>query len=171
MHALAFIGGSGSGKTTILERLVPALARRSLTVGIVKHTHHDVELDRPGKDSWRLREAGAKRVVLSSDRWIFITEPAPERIEALELVRRAAEGVDLVLVEGFSRLPLPTIEVWRAAVAPRPRLDAGDPRCLALASDDDPGAEWQSVQRFGLGEVDRLAEAIMGWRATNRLRA
>ncbi len=135
MRILGLAGWSGSGKTTLLVGLVPALAARGVTVSTVKHAHHDVDIDRPGKDSYRHREAGAVEVVLSTaKRWALVRElrGAPEP-SVDELVARLAP-VDLVLVEGFKRDAHPKIEVHRPETG-LPLLCEQDPSVIAVASD------------------------------------
>ncbi len=136
MKAIALVGWSGSGKTTLIERLIPELAGRGYRVSTVKHSHHAVDLDTPGKDSWRHREAGAEEVmVVSGRRWALLREnrdAAPPDLAAL-LSRLAP--VDLVLVEGFGGEPLPKIEVVRAATG-KPLRAAGDPTLAAVACDE-----------------------------------
>ena len=131
MQVVAIVGRSGSGKTTLIERLIPALKRRGLSVSTIKHTHHhQIELDPPGKDSYRHRSAGAAEVIIASDNgWARIsssTEPAslPELLEKLR-------PVDIVLVEGFKQLEwLRRVEVFRGAGNP---LAFEDPGIAAVA--------------------------------------
>ncbi len=168
--AIAFIGASGSGKTTLIERLIPELKQQGLAVAAVKHTHHDVDMDRPGKDSWRFREAGARRVLLGTKQWVFTTEPAPKAEDTLELIRRAAAGVDLVLIEGFGRLSVASLEVWRSTVSPEPRLSATDECCLGLVTEEDPPPAWRDHPRYGASDLGELVRAIQDWRDAGRLR-
>ena len=114
MKIFGLVGRSGSGKTSLMVRLLPELRRRGLTVSTIKHAHHGFDLDRSGKDSFRHREAGAKEVMLVSDaRWALMHEigDAPEP-PLEELVRRMAP-VDFVLIEGFHTHGHPMIEVYR----------------------------------------------------------
>ena len=137
MRAVGIVGRSGSGKTTLIERLLPLLRARGLAVSTVKRTHHSVDLDPPGKDSRRHRDAGAEEVLLVSDRrWALLREtPDPPPLHAL-LARLAP--VDLVLVEGYGDAPGPRLELVRAALADRPGkrpLFHGDPAIAAVAAD------------------------------------
>jgi molybdopterin-guanine dinucleotide biosynthesis adapter protein len=128
-------GWSGSGKTTLMTRLLPELTRRGLAVSTVKHAHHEFDVDKPGKDSWRHREAGATEVmVASAQRWALMHEHrhAPEATLA-ELIRHMS-AVDLVIVEGFKRETHPKLEVHRAALG-KPLLWRDDPHIVAVASD------------------------------------
>lgn len=136
MKVFGIAGHSGMGKTTLLERLVPALTARGLVVSLIKHSHKSIEIDRPGKDSWRLREAGCRDVLLlGHDRWALMHElrGAPEPPLA-DLVGRL-RGCDLVLVEGFKRDRFPKLEVWRAAPGRAP-LWPQQPDIVAVATDD-----------------------------------
>ncbi len=132
--AIAFVGRSGSGKTTFLEELIPVLTGRGYRVGAVKHAHHLVEIDRPGKDSFRLREAGASEVVLSTDRQLAVIRQMAARV-SLETVLGYFRAVDLILVEGFKEGGLPSIEIYRASATTEEPLFLQGPRPLALVSD------------------------------------
>jgi len=134
MRVFGIAGYSGSGKTTLIERVLPVLAARGLSIAVIKHTHHDFDIDQPGKDSWRVREAGAVAVLLASDhRTAVLTEhrEAPPRLE--ELLDRLPP-CDLALVEGFKRESIPKLEVHRAETG-RPWLFPDDPNILAVAVD------------------------------------
>ncbi|MGH7092954.1 MAG: molybdopterin-guanine dinucleotide biosynthesis protein B [Stellaceae bacterium] len=135
MRIFGLAGWSGSGKTTLLTAVIPELVARGLSVSTIKHAHHAFDIDQPGKDSWRHREAGAREVmVASSRRWALMRElrDAPE--PALdELVGRMA-AVDLLLIEGFKLHPHPKLEVHRPALG-KPPLYPGDPHIVAIACD------------------------------------
>jgi molybdopterin-guanine dinucleotide biosynthesis protein B len=144
---LAVVGWSGSGKTTLLEFLVSRLAARGLRVNIVKHSHHDIELEPPQKDSARLRMAGAAEVMVASPyRYAILRELRGEGEPPLaEQIARLAPA-DLTLVEGYKWEPLPKLEVYRPALG-RPPLYADDPLVVAVASDtaatdDTSGRIW-----------------------------
>jgi molybdopterin-guanine dinucleotide biosynthesis protein B len=136
MRIFGLAGWSGSGKTTLLTGIIPELAARGLAVSTIKHAHHEFDIDRPGKDSWRHREAGAREVmVASSRRWALMRElrDAPEP-SLDELVARMTP-VDLLLVEGWKRHPHPKLEVHRPALG-KPLLYPDDPWVVAIASDE-----------------------------------
>jgi len=134
---LGFAAFSGTGKTTLLVRLIPLLKNQGLRLGLIKHGHHDFDIDYPGKDSHRLREAGASPVmVVSSKRRAIITEIYPEQEPGLDAQLRFFDqtGLDLLLVEGFKHENFPKIELHRAALA-TPLLYPHDADIIAVASD------------------------------------
>ncbi len=135
MKILGFAGWSGSGKTTLLERLIPRLTGQGLKVSLIKHAHHEFDVDKPGKDSWRHRKAGCSEVLLVSDqRWALMHELRGEAEPSLEQCIAHVTPCDLLLVEGFKHDPFPKIETWRAEVG-KPLLHPEDPHILAIASD------------------------------------
>lgn len=137
MKIFGLVGRSGSGKTSLLIRLLPELRRRGLTVSTIKHAHHGFDLDHPGKDSFRHREAGAKEVMLVADsRWALMHEIGEAGEPPLEdLVRRMAR-VDLVVIEGFHTHNHPAIEVYRPQEGHAPMWGPGS-TIIAVASDEE----------------------------------
>jgi molybdopterin-guanine dinucleotide biosynthesis protein B len=134
VKVIGLVGWSGAGKTTLIERMLPLLRRQGLTVSTVKHAHHGFDLDRPGKDSWRHREAGAAEVMVAGGaRWALLHEVAGPEPGLPELLARMAP-VALVLVEGFKRHPYPKIEVHRPALG-KPPIWPGEAEIVAVASD------------------------------------
>jgi len=128
-------GHSGMGKTTLLERLVPTLRARGLQVSLVKHSHKNIDIDRPGKDSHRLREAGCKEVLLlGNDRWALMHElrGAPE--PPLPYLLERLQACDVVLIEGFKQGDFPKLEVWRPALG-RAMLWPDWPGIVGIAAD------------------------------------
>lgn len=136
MKAVGFAGFSGSGKTTLVEGLIPALKMRGLRVSVVKHAHHKFDVDHPGKDTYRHREAGAFEVVVASDRRLALMREfeQPARLTVHHLIAELYEGVDWVLVEGFKESNLLKVEVWRAS-AGKPALYPQDDFIVAIATD------------------------------------
>jgi molybdopterin-guanine dinucleotide biosynthesis adapter protein len=135
MRVMGLAGWSGAGKTTLLVRVIPLLIARGLRVSTVKHAHHDFDIDKPGKDSWKHRQAGATEVLVASGhRWALMHElrDAPE--PALPEMLARLTQVDLVLIEGFKDAPHPKIEIHRAANG-KPLLFPDDPSFLAVVSD------------------------------------
>lgn len=139
MKAFGIAGFSGSGKTTLIEQLLPLLVARGLTVSVIKHTHHEFDIDRPGKDSYRHRVAGAHEVMLAGNaRWVLMHELRDAEEPNLSEQLRHFSPCDLVLVEGFKRDPLPKLEVHRPSTG-RPPLWPENPHVVAVAC-DEPGA-------------------------------
>lgn len=116
MNVVGFAGYSGSGKTTLVERLIPELKLRGLRVSVVKHAHHKFDIDHPGKDTHRHREAGAFEVVAASNRRLVLMREfeQPSELSVHHLIAELYDGVDWVLVEGFKSSDLLKVEVWRA---------------------------------------------------------
>ena len=152
-------GWSGSGKTTLLTRLLPELTRRGLSVSTLKHAHHAFDVDKPGKDSWLHREAGATEVMVSSTaRWALMHEHrgAPEA-DLAKLVRHMSP-VDLLIVEGFKGAPFAKLEVHRPALG-KPLLCRDDPHIVAVAS--DAPVEGVALPVLPLDDVAAIARFIL----------
>ncbi|MGE0153500.1 MAG: molybdopterin-guanine dinucleotide biosynthesis protein B [Reyranellaceae bacterium] len=133
-RAIGIVGWSGVGKTTLIERLIPVLAARGLRVSTVKHCHHALALDAPGKDSDRHQQAGAAQTLLIAPSGTVIVQRARRAPPSLERALAALADVDLVLVEGFRDYRFPRIEVWDAC-ADRPPLALVDRGIAAVISD------------------------------------
>jgi molybdopterin-guanine dinucleotide biosynthesis adapter protein len=135
MHVFGFAGYSGAGKTTLIEQLIPVLTSAGLRVSLLKHTHHDFDIDKPGKDSWRFRVAGAGEVMLAgAQRWALMHELRDEAEPLLSDLLAHMSPCDLVLVEGFRADDIPKIEVYRPSTG-RERLHPLFPGVVAVASD------------------------------------
>ena len=135
MRVIGLAGWSGAGKTTLITRVIPVLVRRGLKVATVKHAHHAFDIDRPGKDSWQHREAGASEVVVaSSRRWAVVHELRDEAEPSLSELLAKLSPVDLVIIEGFKRHSHPKLEVYRATVG-KPLIYPQDDCVVAIASD------------------------------------
>lgn len=140
MKVVGFAGFSGSGKTTLVEQLIPELRLRGLRVSVVKHAHHSFDMDHPGKDTYRHREAGAFEVVAASDKRLMLVREfeQPAVLSVHHLLAELYQGVDWVLVEGFKESDLLKIEVWRApepGKPERPVLYPEDGFVVAIATD------------------------------------
>ena len=135
MRVFGFAGWSGSGKTTVIEQVIPILVARGVTVSLIKHAHHQFDVDSPGKDSWRHRQAGCTEVLVTSDlRWALMHElrGRPEMTLAESLARLSP--CDLAIIEGYKLAPIPKVEIWRPALN-KPPLHPTDPEILAIATD------------------------------------
>jgi molybdopterin-guanine dinucleotide biosynthesis protein B len=135
MKVLGIVGWSGSGKTTLLVALLPLLRAQGLSVSTIKHTHHGFDMDRPGKDTYRHREAGAQEVLVASGtRWALLHEIQGEE-PTLPYLLTKLEPVDLVLVEGFKAHPFPKLEIHRPSLG-KPPIWPDAPDIVAVASDE-----------------------------------
>ena len=166
MKVVAFAGFSGAGKTTLIEQLIPLLRLQGLRVSVVKHAHHGLEPDQPGKDTWRHREAGANEVVAASpQRRVLMREfERPTELTVHDLIRALHPGVDWVLVEGFRDCNLRKIEVWRASTG-RPARYPDDAFVAAIAT-DSPGQMPETTLRPVLNLND--APAVAAWLLDNQ---
>jgi molybdopterin-guanine dinucleotide biosynthesis protein B len=157
VKAIGFVGQSGAGKTTLIERLIPAFVERGLTVSALKHAHHGFDIDRPGKDSFRFRAAGAAQVLLAApQRWALMTELRDQTLGLEQLLAELAP-CDLVLVEGFrSEGKLLHIEV-RGRDQPQPSPFTQDTAVIAVVGD---GPADRALPRFERDDVARIAAFI-----------
>ena len=158
MKVFGIAGYSGSGKTTLLEKLIPCFVDRGLKVSVIKHAHHGFDIDRPGKDSYRHREAGACEVLLScNDRWALMHERRDEEEPTLGELLSHLSPCDLVLIEGFKQEPVPKLEVHRR--------DNGKPPLFVERSDIVGVATDQpldtSLPCLPLNDVDAIALFIL----------
>ena len=159
MRIIGLAGWSGSGKTTLITKLIPRLLARGLRVSTLKHAHHGFDLDKPGKDSFVHRTAGATEVIISSaNRWAILHELRGEPEWDLRNLVAKMSPVDLVLVEGFKRDAFPKLEIHRA-VNGKPLLHPEDPHIVAVASDSAlPAAK---VPVVGLNDIDVIANFLL----------
>ena len=163
MKVVGFAGFSGAGKTHLVERLIPALKLRGLRVSVVKHAHHDFDIDHPGKDTYRHREAGAFEVVVASDRRLALIREfdQPARLSVHQLIAELYDGVDWVLVEGFKDSNLLKVEVWRADAGKPARYPDDD--CIAAIATDSPDRLPQETLRpvLDLNDPDAVAQWLV----------
>jgi molybdopterin-guanine dinucleotide biosynthesis protein B len=136
LKVIVVTGYSNAGKTTLMEKLIPALKALGQRVSVVKHAHHRFEMDHPGKDTWRHREAGAFEVVAASPHRLVLTREFEQAVElpVHAVLAEVYPGVDWVLVEGYRDCNLPKLEVWRAGNG-KPVLYANDPFVVVVATD------------------------------------
>jgi len=158
MKVFGFAGWSGSGKTTLIEQLIPRFVMQGLKVSLIKHAHHNFDVDQPGKDSYRHREAGCQEVlVTSARRWVLMNElrGAPE--PGLDELTSHMSPCDLLLVEGFKRHEMPKLEIHRAENA-KPLLHPEDEHIVAIATDVDVKTD---LPVFDINDYDAIVDFIM----------
>lgn len=156
---LGMAAWSGTGKTTLLEKLLPLLGGRGLRIGMLKHAHHDFDIDTPGKDSYRLRKAGAEQMLIASDRrWALMVEtPQCDDVSLSSLLDRLDRpALDLILVEGFRHVDYPKIELHRAALG-KPLLFPDDSSIIAIASDTRQDTD---LPQLDLNDTAAIADFI-----------
>jgi molybdopterin-guanine dinucleotide biosynthesis protein B len=161
MKIFGITGHSGMGKTTLLERLIPELRRRGVSVSLVKHSHKAIDIDRPGKDSHRLREAGCGEVLLLGEgRWALMHELRGAPPPSLEYLIGRLQPCDLALIEGFGTGSHPKLEVWREALG-RPPLALQRDGIVAIASDtpERVPAPWRALDLHDTAALAELALA------------
>ncbi|EGQ8013894.1 bifunctional molybdopterin-guanine dinucleotide biosynthesis adaptor protein MobB/molybdopterin molybdotransferase MoeA [Vibrio cholerae] len=164
---LGFAAYSGTGKTTLLEALLPKLTEAGLRIGLLKHAHHDFDVDKPGKDSYRLRKAGASQMLIASrNRHALMTEtPDAEAEFDYLLTRFDAEKLDVILVEGCKNIAFPKIELHRAEVG-KPWLYPHDENIIAIAADETVETD---LPQMHINDLDAIADFVLDyvnkWRA------
>ena len=166
MRTFGLVGWSGSGKTTLMVKLIPEIKARGLTVSTMKHTHHHFDIDKPGKDSYEHRAAGATEVmVISSRRWALMHELRERPEPDMEDMIGQMSPVDLLLIEGFKSHRHAKLEVFRPSVG-KPLLSDTDPTVVAVASDE--ALDGLAVPVLDLNDVPAVADFILaqvGWSA------
>ncbi len=167
MKIIAIVGYSGSGKTTLIEKVIPCLVMDGLRVSLIKHAHHEFDIDVPGKDSHRHRMAGATEVLVSSsNRWALMHELRGQHEPSLEAQLKHLSPCDLVIVEGWKHHALPKIEVHRK-LADRPLLFVDDKNVIAVVTDETLATE---LPQFVLEDAEGVAAFIvlhLGLRRSN----
>lgn len=165
---IGFAAYSGTGKTTLLSKIIPVLKSRGIRLGVLKHAHHAFDIDHPGKDSYTLRHAGATQMLIaSSKRWALMTEtPDNENDPSLDemLSHLDQSQLDLILVEGFKTEPHPKIELHRpslnSAANPRPFLHESDANIIAIASDEaiEP---LRDMPQLDINNVEQIVDFVL----------
>lgn len=146
------------GKTTLLERIIPELQSRRKTVSLIKHSHKDLDIDRPGKDSYRLRQAGCQELILMGrSRWALMHELREDVEPTLHELLGKLQTCDLVLIEGFKQGDFPKLEVWRAAVG-KPHLWPNSGGIVAMATDGN--APVANIPTLDLSDIAGIADFI-----------
>lgn len=158
MKTFGFAGWSGSGKTTLIEQLIPRFVGRGLKVSLIKHAHHSFDVDQPGKDSYRHRQAGCYEVLVTSGkRWVLMHEMRGEPEPDIEDQIKRMAPCDLLLIEGYKRYPMPKLEIYREANG-KPMLYPDDDRIVAAASDVPLET---SLPQFDLNDYDGIANFVL----------
>lgn len=160
---LAIAAYSGTGKTTLLKQLIPLLKQQQVRIGLVKHTHHDMDVDTPGKDSYELRKAGAEQtLVASNQRWALMTETPEQQSLDLHYLASRFDGakVDLILVEGFKHEAISKIILYREEIG-KPLTDMLDEHVIAVAT--DKRIEGTAVPQLDLSQPEMIAQFIVHW--------
>jgi len=153
---ISIVGASDSGKTTFLEKLIPELTARGYRVGAIKHDAHGFEMDREGKDTWRLRRAGAGVIAISSPEMFASLRQTEGEMSLEEIGARFFWTEDILITEGFKRAHFPKIEVFRSAVGPNPICGPGD-NLIAVVSDDEVEGQ---VLKFSFADYCGVADLI-----------
>lgn len=162
-RVMGLAGWSGSGKTTLMVQLLPELIGCGFSVSTIKHAHHAFDVDRPGKDSYRHREAGAREVLIGSHkRWALMHELRDEPEPELDDLLGRLSPVDLVLVEGFKKTHHPKIEIHRTALG-KPLICRDDASVVAVASDGDAGGLGVSLPVLDLNDIAGIAGFILDY--------
>ena len=162
---VSFVAPSGTGKTTFLEKLIPALATRGLRVLVIKHDVHRFDVDRPGKDTHRMTQAGAWRVLIANRSKMAVMGRVDGEVPLRSLVERFGDGIDLVITEGYRRSAMPKFLVWRADAQPRrpwpPGTVAGIDNLVGVVTDADHPEAPASARRFPLDDAEPCAAFIV----------
>lgn len=160
---LAIAAWSGTGKTTLLKKLIPELCARGIRPGLIKHTHHDMDVDKPGKDSYELRKAGAAQtLVANQQRWALMVEtPEEPELDLAYLVSRMdVSTLDMVLVEGFKHEPVAKILLFREGCGHRAEELVIDEHVVAVASDVPLAVD---VPLLDINDIQQLTEFVTQW--------
>lgn len=155
---LGFAAWSGTGKTTLLEAMLPKLVEHGIRVAVIKHAHHNFDIDKEGKDSYRLRKAGAAQMLISSRyRRAMVTETPEEEATLPQLIAQLdLNELDLILVEGFKKLSFPKIELHRAEIG-KPWLFPDDGNIIAVASDTPAETD---LPKLDINDLDKLTAFV-----------
>jgi len=159
---VGFAAYSGTGKTTLLEKIIPELNNRNINIAVIKHAHHDFDIDYPGKDSYRLRHAGANQTIVASNkRWALIHEnrnkqEEPNLFDLLDHLDH--EGLDLILIEGFKHESIPRIELHRKTIN-RGYMYPNDENIIAIAT-DSTNAKIEHITQLDINNPNQIVDFI-----------
>jgi molybdopterin-guanine dinucleotide biosynthesis protein B len=167
MKVIGIAGYSGSGKTTLIEKLIPVLVREGLRVSLIKHAHHEFDVDQPGKDSYRHRHAGCSEVLISSSkRWALMHELRGAEEPRLQELLAQLAPCDLVIIEGYKAEPVPKVEVHRRA-GHTPLLHPGDANVVAVATDEPLETR---LPQLDVNDAEAVARFIVHYLGLDRAR-
>jgi molybdopterin-guanine dinucleotide biosynthesis protein B len=167
MKIIGIAGYSGSGKTTLIEKVIPVLVSEGLRVSLIKHAHHEFDVDQPGKDSYRHRHAGCAEVLISSSkRWALMHELRGAAEPSLQEQLKVLSACDLVIVEGYKSEPIAKIEVHRSA-GHTPLLFPEDPHVVAVATDEPLDTK---LPQLDVDDAESVARFIVQFLGLNRAR-
>lgn len=167
MKVIGIAGFSGSGKTTLIEKLIPVLVNEGLRVSLIKHAHHEFDVDQPGKDSYRHRHAGCSEVIVSSSkRWVLMHELRGAAEPSLQEQLKRFSRCDLVIVEGYKNEPIPKIEVHRHD-GHTPLLFPEDPNVVAVATDEILDT---ALPQLDIDDAEDVARFLLQYLGLNRAR-
>lgn len=165
---LGIAAWSGTGKTTLLTQLLPRLREAGLHVGVIKHAHHNFDVDQPGKDSYRLRSAGASPMLVASQQRFALMQETPGQeepdLDAL-LAMMAHHQPDLVIVEGFKAWPIPKLVLYRKGIGEASILDDATVQAVALDA-ETPVKLSPSVAELNLNDLDAITRWVLTWAST-----
>jgi molybdopterin-guanine dinucleotide biosynthesis protein MobB len=167
---LGFSAWSGTGKTTLLKKLIPALRNQGVRLAVIKHAHHQFDVDHPGKDSYELRKSGANQMLIASaNRWaLMVDKPEPQEPVLADLVSKLdLANLDLILVEGFKREAIPKIELHRPSLG-RPLIFSEDKNVIAIAT-DEPSSIESELHVMHLADVDSILKFVMNYLKDSRV--
>lgn len=155
---LSFVGRSNTGKTTVIERLIPVLVEKGIRVAVIKHHHDDFDIDIPGKDTYRYKKAGATMSILASPNKVAVVEDTETELALPEIISRYVHGVDLLIIEGFKREQVPKIEVFQRKEEGSLPVCMDDRDLMAIVTDEPMGT---SLPVFSRDDIYGIAQFIV----------
>ena len=154
----SFVGRSNTGKTTVIERLIPILVRKGIKVAVIKHHHNDFEIDKPGKDTYRYKQAGAAMSILASPGKVAVVEDTENELTLDDIIARYIHDVDLLIIEGFKGEKIPKIEVFQRKEGPDTPVCEGDEHLIAIITDESLAT---SLPVFSRDNIQGVAQFIV----------
>jgi len=157
LPVVSIVGNSGSGKTTFLEQLIPKVIKRGYKVATIKHDAHNFEIDKPGKDSWKHRQAGAETVILSAKNRLAMIRELDTEVDLDDILTNyISEDIDLVITEGYKTGDKPKIEIFRPTKFAKPLFDLDDDKVLTIVENKD-----NSNKLFADEEINKVVDLIV----------